>query len=295
MKFSSNSIGKFRAPSSESPPPLQSSRDNASPKSSPTTSRRGFGSKNDRKSGEDQDRLGSPFNDRNSEESSQQNKEFSEDNLVTNNNDSERPDGVRGRGRGRQRHELRLLHGQMDQNSSKKHANEKEHRYAMDDMEDEERFEDEEVDVDDLPPDVRKTTLQQRQQQKQREEEEAKGMNNLTNINNKGENHLPMQEENRFQEQLKQSQPQVMSHEMDNALVDSLVDSLINDDDEDERDPASIMPKLGTSEQPPSISSPVASVPSSSSVNPDLMRQQSTQDNGLLGSGGGKHKNQFIF
>ena len=36
-----------------------------------------------------------------------------------------------------------------------------------------ERFEDEEVDVDDLPPDVRRTTLQQRQQQKQREEEDA--------------------------------------------------------------------------------------------------------------------------
>merc|ERR1712223_2283350 len=208
--------GKFRAPSSESPPPLQSSRDNASPKSSPTTPRRGFGNKNDRESGDDQDRLGSPFN--NSEESSQR-KDLSED---TNDNDASN-EGMRGRGRGRQRQELRLLHGQMDQNSSKKHEN---RHYPMDDMEDEERFEDEEVEVDDLPPDVRKTTLQQRQQQKQREEEESKGNTNLSSISNKTKNHLnPMQEENRYSE--KQSQPQVMNHEMDNALVDSLrIDSM---------------------------------------------------------------------
>ena len=239
------------------------------------------------------------YDDRNSEESSQHNndKEFSDHVTNDSNYDPEKPDGIRGRGRGRQRQELRLLHGQNN-SPPKKLLNEKEHRHPMDDMEDEERFEDEEVDVDDLPPDVRKTTLQQRQQQKQREEAELKGHNETNNI----ENHLtklPMQENNRFQDVAShhkahpQTQPQVMNHEMDNnALVDSLVDSLINDDDEDDRDPTSTMPKIGSTDQTPSISSP-ASVPSSTMVHPDRIRQPSNHDTGILASGGGKHRKEY--
>ena len=90
-----------------------------------------------------------------------------------------------------------------------------------------------------------------------------------------------------------QTQPQVMNHEMDNnALVDSLVDSLINDDDEDDRNPTSGMPKIGSIDQTPSITSP-ASVPSSTIGNPDRIRQPSNHDTGMLASGGGKYRKEY--
>ena len=112
------------------------------------------------------------------------------------------------RGRGNHRH----LHGQMEH--AKRQANENEQF-----EEHESRFEDEEVDVDDLPPEVRKNTLQQRQLQQLRGESKNQTNKKILESNNLLSNEPPHK-----------SLHQSMSHEMDDALVDSLV-SLVNEDE----------------------------------------------------------------
>ena len=198
--------GKFRAPSSESPPSAQF-RDNASPKSSPTSSRKDLKQTSDRET-ETNPYNHNQFQDKTASVSPQLNasvKHSSEDTYVeditTKITDSER-------GRGNHRH----LHGQMEH--AKRQANENEQF-----EEHESRFEDEEVDVDDLPPEVRKNTLQQRQLQQLRGESKNQTNKKILESNNLLSNEPPHK-----------SLHQSMSHEMDDALVDSLV-SLVNEDE----------------------------------------------------------------
>ena len=190
-----------------------------------------------------------------------------------NEDDLEKPVS-RGRGRGRQRQDLRLLHGQMGSDYLKKQHNETNH---LDD--DEDRFEDEEVDVDDLPPDVRKDTLQQREQQKMRED--SKGQPNRVVISSENEKHL--QKENRFPvtsaKESSQTKHQSISHEMDDALVDSLVDRLVNDDDSS----TTAMPIVSEQQSHTSPNTSPTSVPSALK-NTNRIRQQS-QETVLPGGG----------
>ena len=190
-----------------------------------------------------------------------------------NEDDLEKPVG-RGRGRGRQRQDLRLLHGQMGPDYLKQQHNEKNH---LDD--DEDRFEDEEVDVDDLPPDVRKNTLQQREQQKKRED--SKRQQNREVISSANEKHL--QPENRFPvastKESSHTKHQSISHEMDDALVDSLVDRLVNDDESS----TSTMPLVSEQQSHNSPNTSPTSVPSALK-NSNRIRQQS-QETVLPGGG----------
>merc|ERR1712110_318602 len=133
----------------------------------------------------------------------------------------------------RQKSEAHLIHGHMETNYSKEQLNNE----RTIEIEDDSRFEDEEVDVDDLPPDVRKDTLRQRQQQRLQEESYENSMKHNVQANASERDDMFHSREKHFSKSSHSHSSQnkthhhSMSHEMDDALGDSLVDSLVNDDE----------------------------------------------------------------
>ena len=229
--------GKFRAPSSESPPPLQS-REYTSPKTSPNLQRKNL-NENTENQGEE-NHFSSSFQNQ-SEDTSQSNKPSVEnyanpydDGLEMNSGKMFPANvGIRGRGSNREKSEAHLIHGHMETNYSKEPLNNE----RTIEIEDDSRFEDEEVDVDDLPPDVRKDTLRQRQQQRLQEESYENSIKNNVQQNASERDDMFHSTEKHFSKSShshssqNKTHHQSMSHEMDDALVDSLVDSLVNDDE----------------------------------------------------------------
>ena len=184
----------------------------------------------------------------------------------------------RGKGRGRQRQDLRMLHGPQNrfQQNALKAGGENRTPDEHESQEDEDRFEDEEVDVDDLPPDLRKNTLQQRLQEQQENQKECEQLSLETSkkcnqeemkyasLGGKSENYLPnttgvqkpiVSSTEVSKTQLKNTIES--NHEMDDALVDSLVDSLVNEDD------------CGSTIVPMSQQHPISSNPSPKAISSD--------------------------